>query len=445
MKKIFLIMTGLCISLSIMYAQRTLDKTEKKEGLSVFIDKDPAVDNAGGAQAGAIISCPVNLELTFSSNVDRTVDVYKTEERGGMRFYSLRFIIGRYRGASYNNRILEVSAPGFTPLKFSLELQASEMKSFEVFDPNATVGVGCFYQHFNEGVELFKKALYMEAREKYKLSTECTDMPANADMSAKIRDIDTILFLRVNGEKYYDQLLFKDAMTCYQRIVALNIDDEYAQSRARDAERKYTENCKVYYDGAELHFTNGNYAEAKKMYEMVIQTSCPKATEASLRLVDIRKLEYDRNKRIHALLYEYSSSAPIGLSAGSYKEMKFAGYFSLRFSTSVFAAMQKDDKNSERSELNVSAGWTTMKLHIPVWGFFGLGYTGVAEWDHTDLSESGKPTFWVHNAVSPEVGLLGKIGPVALRYTLQYRFALDKNYQDYIGRFGHVFGLGICF
>ena len=446
MKKSLLFCLFLLFSVSSLFAQRTLEMREKTEGFSVFIDKDPAVDAAGGGQAGAIISCPITLNLSFSSNVDKMVDVYKTEERGDVRFYYLRLIVGRYQGASYANRTLEVTASGFAPLRFRLDLQASESKSFEVFDPNATVGVGCFYQHFNEGVELFKKALYDEAREKFRLSMECTDMPADANMSGRIKDIDAIQALRIDADKYYDQLFYKDAMECYQKVVALNIDDEYAQNRWREAERKYNDNCKVYYDGAELHFANGNYAEAKRLYEMVVATSCPKATEAGIRLVNIEKIEYDRNRRIQVIAYEFSPGTPIGLTAGAYKEKKFSGYVSFRISTSLFAAMQKDYENSEKTEFNVSAGWTTMKIPtVPLWGFFGIGYTGVSKWDWNDLSDSGKPTFYVRNAISPELGVLGKLGPVALRYTFQYRFALNKDEQDEIGKMRHVFGIGICF
>ena len=225
----------------------------------------------------------------------------------------------------------------------------------------------------------------------------------------------------------------------------LNVDDEYAQSRAREAERRYNDNCKVYYDGAELHFANGNYTEAKKLYEMVVSASCPKATEADIRLVNIRKIEYERNNRTQAIVYELAKDAPIGISVGSYKEKNFSGYYSIRFSPSLFAAMRKDYEKSERSELNVSAGWTTMKIApVPVWGFFGVGYTGVAEWDE-DPDDLESKIFNVHSAISPELGVLGKLGPVALRYTFQYRFALDKDKQDLIGKMRHVFGIGICF
>jgi len=461
MRKNLLLYIFIFITVGSLYAQRTLERRETTAGLSVFVDKDPEIDQAGGGQAGAIISCPITLELSFSSNVDRTIDVYKTEERGDVRFYYLRLIVGRYRGASYANRLLEVAAPGFAPLRFLLELQPSESKSFEIFDPNATVGVGCFYQHFNEGTELFQKALYNEAREKYRLSMECTDMPADADIPAKIRDIDSILVLRPEADKLFDQLFYKDASTAYLKIVSYNVDDQYAQSRAREAVRLFTDNCKVYFDGAELHFSNGDYAEAKKLYEMVLTMSCPKSTEAGVRLVDIQKIEYDRSKRIQVVAYEFSPSpsltvpgysddplktqALIGLTVGAYKEKKFSGYFSLRFTPSIFPAMQKDYEKSLRSEFNVSAGWTTMKLQVPVWGFFGIGYTGVSSWDYEDLNEDGNPTFRMHSAISPEIGVLGKLGPLVLRYTFQYRFPLDKDRKEYIGQIRNVFGVGICF
>ena len=446
MKKVWLTGIVLFTSFHLLFAQRVLEAKETTVPLSVFREKDRAIDEAGGVQAGADIYCPVTLNLSFRSTLDSIVDVYKTEERGGVRLYRLRFIVG-YKNQSYKNRVLEVLAQDFQPLKIKLDLIASELKSFEVFDPNAMVGVGCFYQHFNEGIELLKKALYVEAREKYRLSAECTDIPADLDIAGKIADIDSILIWRREADKYYEMLSYKDAMVNYQKIIALNIFDELANIRAGEMNRKYLENCKKYYDGAEIHFANGNYEEARKMYEIVVFSSCDKAAEANLRLKDIRKIESDRNKRIQAILYEFSAGTPIGISAGKYKEKIFAGYFSLRFNTELIEAMRKNYDKSEKSELNISAGWTTMKLHIPAWAFFGMGYTGVAEWDYDDedAPEKEKPTFHVHNAISPELGVLGKIGPVALRYTFQYRFALEKDYQEYIGNVRHVFGVGICF
>ena len=442
MKKFTLICSFLFISFTFLFAQRNLEVKEKTEGLSVFTDKDTSLDGSAG-QAGATISCPLTLELTFSSNVDTKVDVYKTEERGGLRYYYLRFIVGRYRGASYDNRRLEVNASGFLPLRFALTLQPSESKSFEVFDPNATVGVGCFYQFFNEGAELFKQAFYIEAQEKYKLSMECTDAPANVNVKERIADIDTILILRVKADEAFEQQFFRIAMECYQKIFALNNEDQHANSRLNESRVKYLEFCDTYFRNAEDFFASGKYDKAKQLYETILAQSCPKITEAGLRLVDIRNIEAARSQRAQVINYEFAQNAPIGLSVGRYREDKVRAYFSLRFNTQLFEAMRSNPDSVKRAEVNMSVGANIMVVK-PVWLFAGLGYTGVGKLEN-EYKDIGETEFYLYDALSPEIGVLGKIGPVVLRYTFQYRFALKKEFEDKIGKVKHVFGLGICF
>jgi len=53
----------------------------------------------------------------------------------------------------------------------------------------------------------------------------------------------------------------------------------------------------------------------------------------------------------------------------------------------------------------------------------------------------------LYHAVSPEVGVLFKLGPIALRYTFQYRYSLDNDAhkKEHIGNMSHVAGIGICF
>mgnify|MGYP003215857763 CR=1 FL=1 len=60
-------------------------------------------------------------------------------------------------------------------------------------------------------------------------------------------------------------------------------------------------------------------------------------------------------------------------------------------------------------------------------------------------SEKEDPSFKLYSAISAEVGLLGKIGPLVLRYTYQLRFSVSKEYEDKISRSRHVFGVGFCF
>ena len=442
MKKLSLLFLFVFVSFTLTYAQRNLEVKEKTESLSVFTDKDMTIDASAG-QAGATISCPITLNLTFSSNVDMKVDVYKTEERGGLRYYYLRFIVGRYRGASYYNRRLEVLASGYLPLRFPLSLQPSEAKSFEVFDPNATVGVGCFYQFFNEGAELFKQAFYIEAQEKYKLSQECTDMPADANIKERITDIDTILALRVKADEAYDQQNYKLANDYYQRLFSLNNEDQHFNRRLNESRVKYMEICNNYFNNAEGNFSRGKFEEAKKYYELVIAQSCPKITEAGLRLIEIQNKQTSRLQRAQVINYEFAVDGPFGLSIGRYREDKIGAYFTLRFNQHLFEAMRNNPDSVKRAEVNVSAGANIMVLDL-TWLFVGLGYTGTGKLksEYTDPTEID---FHLYDALSPEIGLLRKVGPIVLRYTFQYRFALKKDVEERIKDTQHVFGLGVCF
>ena len=154
------------------------------------------------------------------------------------------------------------------------------------------------------------------------------------------------------------------------------------------------------------------------------------------------------------MTYEISHNTPIGLSTGNYKDHKSSGYFTIRLNSDLFELARTAGDEKLKPELNISFGWT-IKIINPVWIFFGPGYTGVGQYvakKDNVAQENGekKLDLKIGNAVSPEVGLLGKIIitdqiGIALRYTYQYRFALDKDMQDYIGKSRHVFGIGICF
>jgi tetratricopeptide (TPR) repeat protein len=439
MIKIWLMSLVLCITIIPSFAQRNLEVREKTEGISVFTEKDPEVINAGGAQAGAIISCPLTLNLSFSSNVDRTVDVWKTEERGELRFYYLRFIVGRYRGANYDNRTLEITASGFLPYRLALRLQPSESKSFEVFDPNATVGVGCFYQHYNEGVELYRKALYIEAKEKYRTALECTDVPADVSVNERIAFIDSILLWRHRADSCFDLVNYKNAINLYQKIVAQNREDEYANRRYNESLDKHSDLCSRYFISAEDYFENGSFQEAKQLFTVISDQQCSQASKADARLIEIRKYEREGQERRNVIVYEYAKNTPFGFSIGNYRPRKVRGYLSFRTNADFFKSIQMDNYDAVRSELNASLG-LTFGIYHPVWLFMGGGYTEVGRWEKEDDYDITR-----HRAISPEIGILGKLGPVVLRYTFQYRHALMREYQDVIWKNSHVFGLGVCF
>jgi len=453
-KKLTLIYLLPFFSLTVSFAQKNLEIKENTSSMSVFIDKDTIVYNAGGKQAGLTIQCSTELILNFTSNVDKMVDVYNVDVKGGIRYYYLRFILGVYRGQDYRSRKLEVLAQGYYPLKFDVNLQSGESKSYEIFDPIARLSSGCFNQFYNEGVDLFRKALYQEAQVKYRLSMECNDVPPDVNMNEKIAIIDSILSFRKKGDSCFIASKYKEASEYYQKIISYNGDDLYASSRV-----KYTDFCNNNFYKAENYFSKGIYKEAKPLYESVIDQSCPNSIAAHARLKEIK----DKTQNAQAVLYEYAHDTPIGISAGKYRKGS-AAYISLRLNSNLFETIRNNYEKADRPELDISAG-ATIKVYNPIWIFFGPGYTGVGEWFYTnsstnsdssnsDSSKNNDPVFTVYSAISPEIGLLGKIGPVVLRYTFQYRFALEMgntvnndklSIQDYIGKIRHVIGVGFCF
>ena len=444
--KIFIILFLLFCFYNTAYSQRVLGFNDKTEALSVFSDKEPEVINAGGAQAGLTVFCSNTMTLSFETNVDRTVDVYNKEERGGLTYYYLRFIVGRYKGASYSGRVLEVLAPGFLPLKIKIDLQPSESKSYEILDPNATVGVGCFYENFNSASELYRNSRYNESQEKFKLSKECTDYQESSNVDYILESIDSIQVLRARGDSFFNSKNYREALNAYQKIVGYNSSDQYAVNRSREVQARLSEICTNYYSEAESHFYQGNYEEALKFYELMVEQSCGNNNkEVNLRLLEVRKYISDRKHKAKVVLYEIAENTPIGLSYGRYTTVSFSTYISLRFNPEIFSALRKKDDIEAKPEANISFGWNRMVIK-EVGFFVGLGYTGVGKWDYGENNQyADDPKFTLYSAVSPEAGVLIKLGPVALRYTFQYRAALESDYQDYIGKMRHVGGIGICF
>ncbi len=427
-------------------AQRVLEIEEiSNTNIGIFADIDPDIRNAGGKQGGITVYCSSHIPLQFTEmESEIPVKPYSTEEKDGLTYYYIRFIIGRYKGTSYENRIVTITSPGFIPIRTKLDLQPNESKLFKVSDPNATVGVGCFRENYNKGMELFRNSAYKEAQDLFTLSLQCTDAENIAQVQEKIANIDSMLLFRKQGDDSFREGRYLDAYTNYRKIFSYNFEDQYAKNQAIEAQTLFYSNCTTYYEKAERHFAAGEYLDAKKYYEIVVNQSCTNTLDATLRLKEVNGIIEGRKQRAQTILYEYADNTPIGISVGTYKERKVGGYFSLRLNTDVFESIRNNYEQAKLPELDASFGWTLM-VYKPAWIFWGVGYTGMGEWEYDRDKPSDDPSLKIHSAVTPELGALVKVGPIVLRYTFEYRFALEKDFQDFMGKTKHVAGIGVCF
>lgn len=167
------------------------------------------------------------LELAFESTMDKTVDVYNTEQESGFNKYYLKFSTQ----PKYKGRKLKIKSFGFDTYTHPLELVAKVPVGIYVFDPDGTVGVGCYFQNLNEGNKLYNDCLYEDARIKYLNALECSDLPEDNIIAQKIEDAMNCAENRRNADNYYNDQDWLNAKSSYEKVIALNGFDEHSQSR----------------------------------------------------------------------------------------------------------------------------------------------------------------------------------------------------------------------
>ena len=445
MKKILLLALFSLIAVSSAWSQRSLEIKDVSTELNVFSGKD--------TEAGVVISCPVNIVLTFESSHDKVVDVYNTEQKGEETFYYIRFNTGK----KYRGRKLTIMPKEYAPLTLSLELSPKELKQYQLTDPDVEFVYGCYYEYRKRGTEFFQKAMYSEAKEQYSIAQECSDCPSDSNLEELIANIDSIAIYQKQADEAFDLLDYVKADQAYKKILFLNPQDSRAVEKRVECAQHFITDCKKYFDAAEVYMENGEYEKALELYQKVVEQNCSNSLVASEQAKRIQVLMQSRKQRTRVFAYEYSKNTPIGLTSGSYKNRKVGGYFSFSLHPDLFYALRNDFEKCEELETNLSFGWTVnpVPAHPYVWLFFGPGYTGVGNYEWSDGTtyikdvpgpeDDEKPSLKWYSAISPEVGLLGKIGPLVLRYTFQYRFALSKDDEDKIKKTRHVFGIGLCF
>lgn|SRR5574344_520247 len=469
------------------FAQRTMEIKD--------VSPENGVYSGDNNEAGVMITCPSTMApLIFDSSMDQHVNVVKTDEVNGKTIYTLSFPCGnRYRG-----RVLTIGAGGFNSGMVTLELTPKQLRSFKLSDPDATVGVGCYRENRNKANNAFNAGKYTEAIDLYKISSECSD----ADSAEAIRNIvitDSIIKLRKKADMAFMALKYYDAQLLYASCLSLNPFDEFANKRQSECVENQTTMCNTNFQNAETYYNNHDYDKAKILYQRVVDDKCMNTTVAISRLTEIEAMQSSKRDHAHVLTYESSEDQSIGISTGSYRLKRVGGYFTLRFNSEVFDAgrnspkfyfpsnMSKLTANSKEKDIeanpdfipeaNLSFGWTIPVYHMniikqafAVHAFFGPGVTAkmqykwstdaVKEYKNNnvtakteeDLLNIDEDTYATKEydktfkfSISPEIGFCIRWSYIAFRYTFQYRFAVNKDDQDFLGKTRSVIGVGLAF
>jgi tetratricopeptide (TPR) repeat protein len=435
------------------YSQKMLNFQEDPSKAAIYTDGDE------NTMSGMVeIECSASIPLTFRSETlggltpDTVIDNGET--------INYKIILNR-NPRHFGQDELHITNPQYRQLTIPLEsVKRKEKKYILIYDPNMERELSCYLSTRQKADLSFEAALYQQAKDEYNLATECEDYKKDSYIEKRIRDIDSIAVYIKDAEAAYNMSDFRRAGEFYQRASNLNQKDKILAEKKEDAIRRFLAYCSDCFNTAERYYEERNFERAQGYYEEIIKQNCYQFDVAKTRLNRI-----DQPQRYHSFNYEFSSNTPLGFSTGNYKEFyRIGGYFSLRFNPKIFELIRDEEKTVEKAEANVSFGWTIM-LYKPVWLFFGPGFTTVSDYVFDDAGypateedqtippgqyNSDDLNIKFRNAVSPEIGLLGKIPImgkdwITLRYTFQYRFALKKADESFIGKTRHVFGIGVCF
>lgn len=444
-KRLFLLPFMLLVLTVSAFGQRNLEIKDVTDGLSVFSGKD--------TEAGLVISCPSNIPLTFESSHDKVVDVYNKEQKGENIYYYIRFQTGK----KYRGRKLSIITSEYRPVSIVVELSPKELKKYQLLDPDVEFVYGCYYEYRKRGTEFFQKAMYNEAKEQYYIANECSDRPVDANLEELIANIDSIQSYMKRADEAFDMMDYGTAGEYYGRILVLNPSDGNASDKRFNCERLYDNDCKKYYDRAEIYKEDGEYTKALELYRKVVEQNCGDALLASEEAKQIEILLLNKKQRARVWTVETGTKGVWGFSTGKYKNRKTGTYISLNANYHLIEAAQQEPEKcgvGRPMEAGISAGWTFCLVpKFPhFWLFFGPGYTGTGMYLMDSLEESADDEedpyrFNWYSSFSPEVGALVKIGPAVLRYTFQYRLAFSDKSKDFFedNKTRHMFGVGICF
>ena len=227
-KQLILLIFLICSALS-TFGQKTLQVSEENDiSGEIFrgIENDEAVVR--------IISF---VHLKFESNMDNQAIVYKADTVNYPYMYFLKFLPGR--------RWLTIKSHGFKETEKKLELKAGDRIELVVSNPdNAKTG---YYEHWKQGNEYLQTTQYLDAKMEYIQAMQCSDLPANHNLSEKIKMANDCQNFKSNADNYYMEEKYKEACDEYEKLYMLSKSDhvkeymEICKNKAKEKEKALAE------------------------------------------------------------------------------------------------------------------------------------------------------------------------------------------------------------
>ncbi|MDR1631726.1 MAG: hypothetical protein LBR97_02420 [Dysgonamonadaceae bacterium] len=470
MKKIilFLVLTFIC------------SITVKAQKFTVRQLPDLVAFNGEGKYAIIIILTHDSYKLSFSTPQDgpdgSLIENIDRRQIGNQVEHTLTF-----ECKAANGSLLRIDCPGYNRLELPIKLSPNEAIKYYIEDPEDPETKACSDKYRLLGEKYLRASnsehsdfsAYERSKEAFEESLKCWTITSESDsamLNKRIRNIDSLIYYiqeaesgRYNNKKIYDY---------YEAAYQINPDDENITRKRREFNQKYRQECQEYRrDAEQLLKEKKDVKETNAVLEKIIDLGCSDTdsdwAKGGLREVERWKNTFSR----HTLTYEYEKGTSLGISTGNYNIDNSSGYFTLRMNPNIFDAFRMKDADTLQTELNVSFGWTIPIFHwdlksssnVGLWLFFGPGATMLAnigqkyttveeEEEEESTQEPNDSRYKYHFALSPEAGLLLKIPipgsqrrQLALRYTYQYRYAIEKDDVDLIGKTKQVLGIGFTF
>ena len=126
----------------------------------------------------------------------------------------------------------------------------------------------CWEEHWSKGNEFFINARYEEAQAEYYLTSECNDVPGDIDLIWKIKDAGFCLETKRKADSFYNADNLDDALREYEKLYALNPNDNYTKNRI--------ETCKIKIENLSRTISGTVTFDGKPMDNVIIEAKYPK-------------------------------------------------------------------------------------------------------------------------------------------------------------------------